>query len=166
MGRDVTVETILFGFCVGIAATITMDVLGSAFRRVGLAAGAKGRWVGRWYLGIVRGKLVHSNIADAKELPGERWAALVGHYVIGVALAVFYVAGANWLGASPGAFLPALDYGFATSVFPWFLVFPALGFGVFGLKGPPELRLLSTSLLNHLSYGFGLWWTATVLPFG
>ena len=121
-----TGETIVFGFCAGVAATVTMDVLASASRRVGLAAGAKGQWVGRWYLGIARGHFVHSNIAVAPEQTGEIRAALVGHYAIGIALAVLYVAGAGWFGVSPDVFLVALGYGFATSVFPWFLVFPAL----------------------------------------
>jgi len=161
-----TGETLVFGFCAGVAATVTMDVLASASRRLGLTVGAKGQWVGRWYLGIARGQFVHSNIADAPEQPGEKRAALVGHYVIGIVLAVFYVVGAGWLGLSPDGFLVALGYGFATSVFPWFLVFPALGFGFFGLKGPPELKLFTTSLINHLSYGFGLWWIAKVLPLG
>jgi hypothetical protein len=161
-----TVETIVFGICAGVAATVTMDLLGSFFRRVGLAAGAKGQWVGRWYLGIARGHFVHSNIAVSPQQPGEKPAALVGHYAIGIVLAVFYIAGAGWLGVSPDVFFAALGYGFATTVFPWFLVLPALGFGVFGLKGPPELKLFTTSLLNHLSYGFGLWWIAKVLPLG
>ena len=145
---------------------MTMDVLASAFRRVGLAAGAKGQWVGRWYLGIAQGHFIHSDIAVAPERPGERRAALVGHYVIGIALAVAYVTGARWLGVAPDALLVALGYGFATSVFPWLLVFPALGFGLFGRKGPPELRLFTSSLMNHLAYGFGLWWSAQVLPLG
>jgi hypothetical protein len=162
----VTGETIVFGFCAGVAATVTMDVLGSFSRRVGLTAGAKGQWIGRWYLGIPRGHFVHSNIAVAPQQPGEERAALVGHYVIGIALAVFYVAGADLLGVSPDVFLVALGYGFATSIFPWFLVFPSLGFGLFGQKGPPELMLFRSSLVNHLSYGFGLWWVAKVLPFG
>ena len=51
-------------------------------------------------------------------------------------------------------------------IIPWFLVFPALGFGLFGLKGPPELKLFTTSFLNHLAYGFGLWWIAKVLLIG
>ncbi len=161
-----TIVSIGFGVCVGVAATVTMDVLGTVARRIGLAAGAKGQWVGRWYLGIARGQFVHSNIAAAPEQAGEKRAALIGHYAIGIALAVLYVVGAGWLGVSPGVFLVALSYGFATCVFPWFLVFPALGFGVFGLRGPPELGLFTSSLLNHLSYGFGLWWIAKVLPFG
>lgn len=161
-----TGETIVFGICAGVAGTATMDLLASASRRVGLTVGAKGQWVGRWYLGIAQGNFVHSNIAVSPEQKGEKRAALVGHYVIGIVLAVLYLAGARWLGVLPDAFLVALGYGFATSVFPWFLVFPALGFGFFGLKGPPELRLFTTSLLNHLSYGFGLWWIAKVLPLG
>ena len=161
-----TIVSMVFGVCVGVAATVTMDVLASASRRVGLGAGAAGQWVGRWYLGIARGQFVHSNIAAAPEQAGEKRAALVGHYAIGIALAVLYVVGAGWLGVSPGVFLVALAYGFATCVFPWFLVFPALGFGWFGLKGPTELKLFTTSLMNHLFYGFGLWWIAKVLRLG
>ena len=161
-----TVETIVFGIFAGIAATVTMDVLASVSRRAGLTVGAKGQWVGRWYLGILQGKFVHSNIAVAPEQTGEKRAAMVGHYLIGIALTVFYIVGAGWLGVSPDKFIVALGYGFATCVFPWFLVFPALGFGAFGIKGPPELKLFTTSLMNHLSYGFGLWWIAKLLPLG
>ncbi len=148
------------GVGMGVAATVTMDVVGGLSRRVGLAAGAKGQWVGRWYLGIPRGQLVHSNIANAPERAGEKRAALVGHYVIGIALAVLFVLGAGWLGVSPDGLVVALGYGVATCVFPWFLVFPALGFGAFGRRGPPELRLFTSSVMNHLFYGFGLWWSA------
>jgi len=161
-----TITLLIFGVLVGVAATVTMDVLGSVARRVGLAAGAKGQWVGRWYLGIARGQFVHSDIAAAPERAGEVRAALVGHYVIGIVLAVVYVVGAGLLGVSPATFLVAIGYGLATCVFPWFLVLPALGFGLFGRKGPPELRLFTSSVLNHLFYGFGLWWSATVLLLG
>ena len=160
------IETILFGACVGLLATVTMDVLGSVSRRIGLTVGAKGIWVGRWYLGIARGQFVQRIVVDAPEQPGEKRAAMVGHFVIGIALAVAYVIGAGWLGVSPSGALPALGYGLATTVFPLFLVYPSLGFGWLGVKGPPELRLFTTSLVNHLFYGVGIWWSATVLPFG
>ena len=129
-----TIISMMFGVCVGVAATVTMDVLSSASRRFGLAAGAKGQWLGRWYLGIARGQFVHSNIAASPQQAGEKRAALVGHYAIGIALAVLYVVGAGWLGVSPSAFFVALGFGFATCVFPWFLLFPAWGFGLFGLR--------------------------------
>jgi len=159
-------ETIVFGTCAGIAATLTMDVLAIVFQKAGLAMGARGEWVGRWYIGIGRGQFIHANIAVAPKQAGEKQVALIGHYVIGVILAVIYVAGAGWLGLSPDGLLLALGYGLATTVFPWFLVLPSLGFGMLGMKGPPELKLFRSSLLNHLSYGFGLWWIAKVLPVG
>jgi hypothetical protein len=161
-----TMVSILAGVLVGVAGTVTMDVLAIASRKVDLAAGAKGQWVGRWYLGIARGQFVHSNIATTPEQPGEKRAALVGHYVIGVTLAVLYVIGTGWLGLSPSSFFVAVGYGLATCVFPWFLMFPALGFGLFGRKGPPELKLFTSSLMNHVFYGFGLWWIAKVLGLG
>ena len=161
-----TVETFALGLWAGVAATVTMDVLGSLSRRIGLTVGAQGNWVGRWYLGIAQGQFVHANIADAPEQTGETRAALVGHYLIGITLAVLYVVGAELVGLSPASFLVAVGYGLATCVFPWFLVFPALGFGVCGRKGPPELRLFTSSLMNHLFYGLGLWWIAMLLQLG
>jgi DUF2938 family protein len=148
----------------GIAATVTMDVLTNVSRRIGLAAGAKGEWVGRWYLGIAQGQFIHANIAAAPEKVGEKSAALLGHYAIGIVLAVLYVFGTGWLGVSAEDFLIAFGYGFVTSIFPWFLVMPALGFGLFGWKGSPELKLFTTTVINHFSYGFGLWWSSMLLP--
>lgn len=159
-----TTSWMLFGACAGVAATLTMDVLASVAQRLGITAGAKAQWVGRWYHGIARGQFIHSDIAVAPERAGEKRAALVGHYVIGIVLGVLYVVGTGWVNVSPGALLVALGYGIATCVFPWFLMFPAFGFGLLGLKGPPELKLLKTSLINHLFYGLGLWWIAKVLP--
>ena len=106
---------------------------------------------------------------DPSTVPDEIWPStieLVGHYAIGIVLGVLYVAGAGWLSVSPGVLLVALGYGLATCVFPWFLMFPAFGFGLLGRRGPQELRLFRTSLINHLFYGFGLWWIAEVLRLG
>jgi hypothetical protein len=158
-----TIGRLLAGVCVGVAATVTMDVLGSLSRKLGLAAGAEGRWVGRWYLGMARGQLRHADIAAAAEMAGEERAALIGHYLIGAVLAVVYILGAGWLGIPPDALWVALGYGLATCVFPWFLVLPALGFGVFGRTGPPDLRLFRATVLNHLFYGLGLWWASMAL---
>lgn len=159
------IALVLFGVGVGVAATVTMDVLGAFARRLGLAAGAKGTWVGRWYLGMARGRLVHSDIAAAPELAGEKQAALIGHYLIGIMLSVFYLIAADRLGLEASSFVIALGYGLATCVFPWVLVLPALGFGAFGLKGPKELKVFRTTVLNHAFYGLGLWWSFNLLRF-
>jgi len=163
MNGELTVR-LLLGILVGVAGTVTMDVLAIMSRRLGLAIGAKGQWVGRWYLGMAKGRFVHADIATLPKEPGETRAALVGHYIIGITLALFYVFGAGWVGLSPASFWVAVGYGLGTCVFPWFLVFPALGFGAFGRKGPPELKVFRASVLNHLGYGLGLWWIANMLP--
>jgi hypothetical protein len=100
---------------------------------------------------------------SSPKLDGEERAALIGHYVIGIVLAVFYVVGATSLGVSPGSFPVALGYGLATCVFPWFLVLPSLGFGAFGFNGPKQLRLFTATVLNHSFYGLGLWWSVKLL---
>ena len=86
-----TMVRLLFGVLVRVAGTVTMDVLASVSRKLGLAMGAKGQWVGRWYLGITQGRFVYADITAAPEQPGETRAALVGHYIIGITLAVLYV---------------------------------------------------------------------------
>lgn len=161
-----TFALVVYGIVVGIAATATMDALASVSRRLGVTVGAKGTWVGRWYLGMARGEFVYSDITTAPERVGEKRAALIGHYVIGIVLAVLYVVGCRWLDIAPGWWLAAVGYGLATCVFPWFLLFPALGFGLFGLHGPAELKLLRTSVVNHLFYGVGLWWAANLFRHG
>ena len=164
--RGETMVSILAGVIVGVAGTVTMDLLASVSRKLGLSAGAKGEWVGRWYLGIARGQLIHSDIATSPEQSGEVRVALVGHYVIGTTLAVLYVLGSKAVGLSPSSFFTAVGFGLATCVFPWFLMFPAIGFGLFGRKGSPKLRLFTTSLMNHLFYGLGLWWISKLLLLG
>jgi len=157
---------LLVGVLVGVAGTVTMDLLASLSSKLGLAMGAKGQWVGRWYLGMARGHFVHADIAQMSEQQGEMRAALVGHYIIGAILGVFYVFGAEWVGVPPASFLIAVGYGLGTCVFPWFLVFPALGFGPFGRRAPAELKVFRASVLNHLGYGLGLWWITNVLRLG
>lgn len=149
---------ILRAILAGIAATATMDVLAVLTQRFRFVAGARGAWVGRWYLGMAKGQFYHHDITSSKERRGEKVAAIAGHYLIGSVLAVAYVNGALWLGLSPGDFLPAVGFGTATVVFPLFLVYPALGLGCCGRKAP-ELKPVQTSLLNHVFYGLGLWWS-------
>lgn len=161
-----TMLQLLVGMLVGVAGTVTMDILATVSRKLGLAMGANGQWVGRWYQGFARGRFVHPDITTVPEQPGEMRAALVGHYIIGITLGVLYVFGVELVGVSPASFVVSVGYGLGTCIFPWFLVFPALGFGVFGRRGPRELKVFSASVLNHLGYGLGLWWIANLLRLG
>lgn len=159
-------EILAFGSLMGLGATATMDLLGKGVRRWGLTAGVDSRWIGRWLLWILRGRFLHSDITVASEQRHERRAAFLAHYAIGIVLAAVYLLGIRWFAISPSALFVALGYGFATNVFAWFLMFPAMGFGILGLRAPRDRKLFLTSLVNHLFYGLGLWWTGALLPVG
>lgn len=159
-----TLDALAWGAVAGFAATWTMDQLARLSRWLGWIAGVDRRWMGRWFLGLLRGRLRHEDIRQSPERPGEQRAARLGHYLIGITLGVLYAACANGLGLLPSAWHLALGYGFLTNVFPWLLMFPAMGFGPLGLRGPARSRLLASSCAAHLYYGIGLWWTASLLP--
>jgi hypothetical protein len=42
-------------------------------------------------------------------------------------------------------------------------MFPAMGFGLLGLRGPRELRLLRTAIVNHALFGLGLALAASLI---
>jgi hypothetical protein len=52
-------------------------------------------------------------------------------------------------------FTRAATYGAATTVFPWFWMFPARGQGVMGLRDG-DLRVPAFALGTHLAYGLGI----------
>jgi hypothetical protein len=59
-------------------------------------------------------------------------------------------------GSAEEPFSSALAFGLFTNVLPWLVMFPAMGFGILGLRGPSEFLLLRSSFVNHLLFGLGL----------
>lgn len=139
----------------GLVATLVMDVVGGVVRKTGLTRGAPPQLVGRFLLSTFRGhftKLDAAIPADASIPLG--FIALI-HYAIGIALGVLLGFGALLWNATPTWWLVIL-YGIGTALLPALWMFPVMGFGLCGLRGPAELRLLSTSLINHSLFGIGL----------
>jgi uncharacterized membrane protein YagU involved in acid resistance len=66
--------------------------------------------------------------------------------------------------ATPTAF-SAILYGTATTVLPWFLMFPSQGMGWLGWDVPGDAHLARASLFNHIIFGFGIaLWVAVMRP--
>jgi hypothetical protein len=141
---------------IGVGATMAMDVwnlfLRRAFRIPSLDYCLLGRWV-RHMPGTFR----HDNITAS---PSKRFECATGwlaHYTIGVSLAVVFVliVSADWL-ARP-TLEPALLYGVATLVFPFFVLQPSLGLGVASARtANPTLARLK-SLGTHTVFGVALY---------
>ena len=147
-------------FLVGCLATVTMDIGATLFREAGVTMGLSPRLIGRWFAYVLRGQLSHHSILESPPVPGEMPLAIAGHYLIGVVLTLVFAAGLYVQTRGPISagmtFTLALGFGLLTNLLPFFIMFPAMGFGDFGLAGPPALLLYRTSLLNHVLFGAGL----------
>ena len=147
---------------IGIVATITMDVLTAVSVKSRLIAPLSPRLIGRWFASVSRGQLLHSDIGQVPAINHEMAIAIPAHYAIGVTLALIYVFACASLGLVSRNPITALGFALCTNIFPWLLMFPAMGYGWFGWQGPAGTRLFLSSLITHCFYGIGLWCGASV----
>jgi Protein of unknown function (DUF2938)/Family of unknown function (DUF6789) len=138
----------------GVPATIAMDVWARTVARVlgidALGPGSLGRWIGH----MRRGRFAHQDIAAAPPIPNEAAIGIVTHYAIGLTLGLGYGLLVRATAAQRSTLPRALAYGTATTIFPWFVLFPATGGGVMGRR--ENTRLAALSLCNHAVYGLAL----------
>ncbi len=149
-----TVQLAAWGLA-GLIGTVVMDIGGAMVRSAGLTRGAPPQLIGRFFLSVFRGhftRLDPSIPADASYSPG---FVLPTHYAIGVALGAVFGFSVGFSHSALPWWLPVL-YGIGTTALPALWMFPAMGFGLFGRRGPKEFRLLSTAFVNHLFFGIGL----------
>ena len=118
-----------------------------------------GRWIGH----MPRGRFVHSAIAAAAPVRGERALGWFAHYAIGITFAVLLIAlmGPEWL-RQPTP-VPALLVGIATVAAPFLLLQPGVGLGLAARRAPrPNLARIH-SLITHAVFGAGLYLAALAL---
>jgi hypothetical protein len=156
------------GVIVGIFATFTMDVVAVIAFRVGIAGRGPRRTgpdlIGRWIGYLLRGKFRHADILQTPPLRGELLLGFAAHYSIGIVLTLMYLGLLVAVHATPTA-LSAILYGAATTVLPWFLMFPSQGLGWLGRETPGDAHLARASLFNHIVFGLGIaLWTAVIRP--
>lgn len=163
--RNMTVQFLLNSIFGGVIATLLMDIGSVLVRKSGLTAGAPPKIIGKWFAYLLRGRLLHVDIVSTPDIPIRMPLVLAIHYGIGIALAGIFAALCSWQVPERGTFSFALGFGVLTTVLAWFLMFPAMGWGIAGTRGPEQLLLTRTSLVNHALYGLGLaLWTSFVAP--
>lgn len=152
-----TVQLVLFSILGGLFATALMDLGASLGTKIGVLNKPNLAFLGRWMAEIAKGRFVSCNgtIANAAPVKNERLIGLIVHYAIGASLGLVYTSALTFFELQ-STLLNALLFGFLTNIFPWLVMFPALGFGFLASKVPAESKLLRTSLINHLVYGLGL----------
>lgn len=153
---------------VGLLATITMDLTALLLvksRTLNLGAyriipNLLGRWIGS----LPRGEFFHSTILNSPPVSNEKVIGILSHYLIGLTLTSVLLFPYVWIWRRRIRLAAALLFGFATCCFPWFLMFPAMGFGMMALKTPYSLSLFVLSLLNHAAFGTGIFLWSNVVP--
>lgn len=151
---------LLAAIAIGLGASVVMDLwnlfLKRAFGIPSLSYCLLGRWIGHMPFGKVR----HASIAAAAPVRFECIIGPVAHYGIGVMLAIGFVliVSADWL-IHP-TLLPALLYGIATVVFPFFLMQPSFGLGIASSRAPKPAFARVKSLMTHTAFGVGLYVSA------
>jgi hypothetical protein len=149
---------------IGVLSTLSMDVLTGLSTWLKLAAPLPPNLVGRWFASVARAQPVHADIARSSPVSHEFFLALPVHYAIGTALAALFVWTTSALGLPRGLGV-SLAFGLCTSVLPWVLMFPAMGYGFFGANGPDGTRLFVSSLISHAFFGLGLWIAVRAVTF-
>jgi hypothetical protein len=147
------------GIPAGFLATITMDVAMAAASRVGGSAFTSDRLgldvIGRWAPDLVGGRWRHGDIRSEPVRRAESGLGLVTHYATGIVLAETFL-----LLPRPGNGRPSLPagiaFGIATAALPLLVMFPSMGYGLFGLRSGDAARLGRIMLLGHTAFGAGL----------
>ena len=147
---------------IGIGATIVMDLWNLFLQRAFGISSLNYCLLGRWICLIPQGTWRHASIAAAPPQPLECVTGWVAHYSIGLVFAlVFVLISGDWL-VRP-TLLPAVAYGIATVVFPFFLLQPSFGLGIAAAKTPHPAQARLKSLGTHTVFGVGLYLTTLLV---
>ena len=149
-------DLIVEGVLAGVLGTLAMDALNLFFARLGWISKIDAKMIGRMAAGWTRGRFRYGHPNEMAEVANEKLYGYATHHIIGLGFAIPYVLG--WVLLVGGAASPgwAPVYGLATTVASWFLVYPSMGFGAFGMRSPDGLKAPLSSLANHLFFGLGM----------
>ena len=147
----------------GLGATLTFDLWGLFLKQTFRITPSNICLVGRWIRYMPAGTFKHSNIGSTPPKSGECTVGWIAHYLIGITFASAFVAlvGNNWL-QHPTP-IPAIVFGVATVLAPFFILQPSFGLGFAASKtsNPTQARL--RSLMNHTAFGVGLYLFAVLV---
>ncbi len=154
---------VLAAACIGIGASLLMDVWNLFLKRTFGIPSLDYCLLGRWLLHMPAGTFRHPSIAAAARMRFECAVGWVAHYTIGVAFALVFLALAPGAWLSRPTLLPALLYGLGTLVFPLFILQPALGLGIASSRTARPAQARLKSIGTHVVFGVGLYLCAVAL---
>ena len=124
------IETIYYGFFMGLCATLAMDLWAVIQHRIWNFPLPNWAMPGRWFAYLSHGRFFHQDIGQTKEIPNELALGWLFHYGVGVAYGTVFllIVGAEWL-MQPD-FLSAWIFALVTIAAGWFILLPGMGLGL------------------------------------
>jgi len=149
-------DLILTGFIAGVLGTLMMDSLNHLFARYGVISKIDIRIIGRMAVGWAKGRFRYNHPNEMEPAPNEIVYGYFTHYAIGVGFAIPFILGWDLLVGGPVSPIWTFVYGVTTTVASLFIVYPSMGFGIFGLRSPEGVKSSLSSLANHGFFGVGM----------
>lgn len=140
----------------GVIATCLLDLWAVSADRVFGWPRTNWALVGRWFSYLPRGKFRHTPISATSPAPLERLIGWWGHYFVGVAYAMIYMAILSWLELAP-SFGSAVLFGMITLLAPWMIMQPGMGLGFFAASTPNPPLVRCMNVAAHSIFGLGLY---------
>ncbi len=161
MKRKSTLSFILFAITVGLLSTVVMDILSAVCAMLNISQSLISiNEMGRYFSGWLCGDFFHDSLANLKPVPFEEVLGILYHYLIGTFLATVMIIIFKKIPkfGSRNRYLIGIPvlYGTLTSIFPWFILAPGIGWGIMGYNAPPEVMVIQATIINHIAYGIGL----------
>jgi Protein of unknown function (DUF2938) len=149
--------SLISAILIGLGATLTFDLWALFLKYAFKITPSNFCLVGRWIRYMPEGIFKHSNIASAPQKSAECTVGWIAHYIIGITFAIAFIAfaGDNWL-QHPMP-IPAIVFGVATVLAPFFIMQPLFGLGLAASKTPNPTQARLRSLMNHTVFGGGLY---------
>jgi hypothetical protein len=144
----------------GVAATVILDLWAVSLNRIIGWPPTNWALVGRWFSYLPRGRFLHSPISATTPVPFEKITGWTGHYFVGIAYAMMYMAALSGLALAP-SLGSAIVFGVGTILAPWMILQPGMGAGFFASATPNPPRTRAMNIVAHAIFGLGLyggWW--------
>jgi len=152
--NEIRIKEIVF---MGIFSTVVMDFgyLFTTLTKI-VEPSMQSYHIGRWLLNMLQGTFIHNDIRAIEAIVIEKPVSLIAHYLTGIILAGVFLMLRKKYKIFSSSILMGMVFGWITLVIPWFIMYPALGFGFLGLDCPENTNYILFSVLNHSFYGLGI----------
>ncbi|OTG86778.1 hypothetical protein B9T31_07250 [Acinetobacter sp. ANC 4558] len=142
---------------IGILATIFMDIFSILNQKIFKIIPLNYALIGRWVLSWKNFKFSHNTILNTSAIKHELCVGWLIHYATGIGWTYLYFISSTYFNYEINL-LNTLIFALITTLFPFIILQPVLGFGIFAQKTPNPLKSIRNSLIAHSLFGLGLYY--------